>query len=176
MKKLVYYTGMMIAVIILLPLIIVKSCSRPVEEPPIEQVVESEEYKITVYHSDIDVMAEMELEEYIKGVLAAEMPADFSLEALKAQAVAARTFAYGRMSGAYKSKQGVHDEAHICTDSTHCQAWVSEENAKKKWNKLFASRNWSKIEKAVNATKGKIVVYEGKVANTLFHASSGGKT
>jgi stage II sporulation protein D len=176
MKKLVYYTGVMIIVIILLPLIIVKGCSRPVEEKPIEQVVVSEEYKITVYRSDISKMVEMELEEYIKGVLAAEMPADFDQEALKAQAVAARTFAYGRMSGAYKSKQGVHDEADICTDSTHCQAWVSEENAKKKWNKLFASRNWSKIEKAVRGTKGKIVIYEGKVANTLFHASSSGKT
>ena len=57
----------------------------------------------------------MDLEEYIKGVVAAEMPADFDLEALKAQAVAARTFAYGRMSGAYRSKQGVHDGTDICT-------------------------------------------------------------
>jgi len=180
MKKILYYTGIMIAVIILLPLIIVRGCGRPpetVEEKPIEQVVEkSEERKITVYRKDTESIVEMDLEEYIKGVVAAEMPADFSLEALKAQAVAARTFAYGRMSGVYKSKQGVHDEASICTDSTHCQAWISEENAKKKWNKLFASRNWNKIEKAVNSTKGKIVIYDGKVANTLFHAASGGKT
>jgi len=177
MKKIIYYTCMLIAVIILLPLLIVKGCGRPyAEEKPIEQVEEVEEQKITVYRNDIDKIVEMDFEEYIKGVLAAEMPADFSMEALKAQAVAARTFAYGRLRGVYKSKQGVHDEAVVCTDSTHCQAWISEENAKKKWNVLFASRNWNRIEKAVESTKGKIVVYDSKIANTVFHAASGGRT
>jgi stage II sporulation protein D len=176
MKKLVYYAGMMIAVIILLPLFIVKGCGPSWEPKPPDKATVGKDYKISVYNETLKKSEEMNLEEYIKGVVAAEMPADFDPEALKAQAVAARTFAYGRMTGVYKSKEGVHDGVDICTDSTHCQAWTSKENAMKKWKVLFASRNWSKIEKAVNSTKGMIVAYNGNIANTLFHASSSGKT
>lgn len=179
MKRLIYLAGIMITIVILLPMIIVRGCSpstsTPPPIPPKEEVF-VEEVKITVYNPSLDESQEMDLEEYIKGVVVAEMPADFSLEALKAQAVAARTFAYGRMSGVYSSKQGVHDGADVCTESTHCQAWIGKEAAMKKWSVLFASRNWGKIEKAVNETKGLIVVYKGSIANTLFHASSSGMT
>lgn len=176
MKKLVYYAGMMIVVIILLPMFIVKGCGPSVGKKPSDEVTDSNEYIISVYNKTLNKSEELDMEEYIEGVLAAEMPADFEPEALKAQAVAARTFAYGRLAGIYKSKQGVHDGVNICTDSTHCQAWISKENAMKKWSTFFASRNWGKIEKAVNGTKGMIVVYDGRIANTLFHASSSGKT
>ncbi len=176
MKKLVYYAGMMIAVVILLPLFIVKGCGHSAEKKPSTNVTGSKERTILVYDSTKHKTVKMNLEEYIKGVVAAEMPADFDMEALKAQAVAARTFAYGRLTGVYKSKQGVHDDADICTDSTHCQAWCSRESAMKKWSVFFAARNWSRIEKAVQDTSGMIVVYRGNIANTLFHASSPGKT
>ena len=176
MKKILYCTSVMVLVVILLPAIIVRSCGpAPVEKPPVVEIPEKV-YEITVFNRDTERTEVMDLEEYIKGVVAAEMPADFDLEALKAQAVAARTFAYGRMSGAYRSKQGVHDGTDICTDSTHCQAWISRESAKKKWGIFFASRNWSRIERAVNETKGLIIVYQGDVINALFHASSPGRT
>lgn len=177
MKKLAFYAGLMIAIIILLPLLIVRGCGHPAEKsiPPVN-VPKAAEVKICVYDNASKRTFEMPLEEYIKGVTAAEMPADFDLEALKAQAVAARTFAVGRMTGTFKSKEGVHDGIDICTDSTHCQAWESKDKALKKWKIFFANRNWNKIEKAVIETKGMIVVYKGTVANTLFHASSGGKT
>lgn len=177
MKRLIYYAGLMIAVVILLPMIIVRGCGAPSTEPePPEKTVVDTEYKIQVFNAASGESQEMNLEEYIKGVVAAEMPADFDMEALKAQAVAARTFAYGRMSGAYKSRQGVHDDSDICTNSAHCQAWIGKEGAMKKWSILFASRNWGKIERAVNDTKGMIAVYKGNIANTLFHASSAGRT
>lgn len=176
MKKLLYYAGIMIAIVILLPLLIVKSCGHPTEKKPPEEILKSSELKISVYDANLNRSTVMNLEDYIKGVVAAEMPADFDIEALKAQAVAARTFAYGRLTGVYQSKAGVHDGVNICTDSTHCQAWISKENAMKKWNIFFAARNWGKIEKAVNSTKGLIVVYKGNIANTLFHASSPGRT
>lgn len=176
MKKILYYTALMVLIVILLPAIIVRGCGpAPPQKPPAPEIPEKV-YEITVYNKDTKLTEVMDLEEYIKGVVAAEMPADFDLEALKAQAVAARTFAYGRMSGAYRSKQGVHDGIDICTDSTHCQAWMSAESAKKRWGILFASRNWSKIERAVNETKGLIIVYQGDVINALFHASSAGRT
>lgn len=178
MRKLIYYAGLMIAIVVLLPMVIVRGCgsSAPPQAPPKESVVKKKEVKIKVYNASLDKLQEMDLEEYIKGVVAAEMPASFSLEAIKAQAVAARTFAYGRMTGAFGAKQDVHNGADVCTKSTHCQAWTDKETAMKKWGVLFASRNWAKIERAVNETKGLIVVYQGSIANTLFHASSPGKT
>ena len=176
MRKLVYYAGIMIVIIIILPMLIVKGCGHPTEKKTPEETVIPSEMKISVYDTNTKKTTVMNLEEYIKGVVAAEMPADFDIEALKAQAVAARTFAYGRLTGVYKSAAGVHDGVDICTDSTHCQAWSSKENAMKKWSIFFAAKNWGKIEKAVNATKGMIVVYKGSIANTLFHASSAGRT
>ena len=185
MKKLIYYAAIMVVIVVLLPMLIVRGCAPSAPSPspspsplpsPKKEVVAEEEVKITVYYASQDKTQEVDLEDYIKGVVAAEMPADFSPEALKAQAVAARTFAYGRMTGVYGSKNGVHDGADICTESTHCQAWTEKEAAQKKWGVLFASRNWAKIERAVNETKGLIVVYQGSIANTLFHASSAGKT
>lgn len=176
MNKLLWYLSVMIVIVILLPAVIVRSCSpAPPQKPPVVEIPEKT-YEIAVWNRDTKSTEIMDLEEYIKGVVAAEMPADFDLEALKAQAVAARTFAYGRMTGDYRSKQGVHDGIDICTDPTHCQAWMSRESARKRWGILFASRNWKKIERAVNETKGLIITYQGNVINALFHASSPGRT
>jgi stage II sporulation protein D len=176
MKKLLYYAGVMVIAVILLPLLIVKSCGLSALEKPETKPTPAIAVKINVYFAAEKQSKQMDMEEYIKGVVAAEMPASFELEALKAQAVAARTFAYGRIANVYKSKPGVHDSDDICTDSTHCQAWISKETAKKNWGIFFGSRNWNKIEKAVNETKGIIVTYNGQIANTLFHSNSGGRT
>ncbi|NLC69228.1 MAG: stage II sporulation protein D [Clostridiaceae bacterium] len=119
---------------------------------------------------------EMDLEEYITGVVAAEMPAEFALEALKAQAVAARTYAYGRLKGLYKNIDNAHEDADVCTDFTHCQAWISKDEAMKQWDVANAGVYWDKIRKAVEETKGIILIYNGLVANPVFHSNSGGKT
>ncbi len=74
-----------------------------------------------------DALKQMELEEYILGVVAAEMPASYELEALKAQAVAARTYTLRKkLGGGCQKIEG----AEICTDHTHCQAYCSEEQMK----------------------------------------------
>ena len=176
MKKLIYYTCVIILVVILLPLLIVKGCGTSEKEAPKAEKPSGTGIKITVYITGEKRVQEMDLEEYIKGVVAAEMPASFGIEALKAQAVAARTFAYGRLAGVYRSAPGAHDGIDVCTDPAHCQAWISKENAMKNWGIFFASRNWAKIEGAVNETAGIIVTYDGKIANTLFHSNSGGMT
>lgn len=176
MRKLFYYTGVMIAVIIVLPLLIVKGCYYQEEKTPELAQKQQKSEKILVYDSVREKTVEMDFEEYIKGVVAAEMPADFDGEALKAQAVTARTFAYGRKQHIYEPKAGTHDGADICTDPAHDQAWISKEDAMKKWGIFKASRNWSKIEKAVTETRGIIITYDNKVVNALFHANSGGAT
>ena len=98
------------------------------------------------------------------------MPADFEIEALKAQAVVARTYTI------YKIQNKKHDNADICDDSACCQAWVSKEERFARWEESVRESNWQKIEQAVNETKGKIITYEGKPINAFFHSNSGGKT
>ncbi len=177
MKKLIYYAGIMLIAVIILPMLIVKGCGRsPEKAPEMPEKQKTESIPITVYDMENNTETVMDLEEYLKGVLAAEMPAQFDIEALKAQAVAARSFAYGRLTGAYKSKEGVHDPKGLCTDPSHCQAWTSKSAAMKGWGILFGARNWSRIERAVAETRGIIATYDGKIANTLFHSNSGGKT
>lgn len=166
-----------IVITILLPLFIVKGCGIGIEEAPyIEKPKEGKDLIIKVYLKDEDRVAEMGLEEYIKGVVAAEMPTDFGIEALKAQAVAARTYAYGRMTKRYAAANNPHPDAHVCTDHTHCQAWVDRKTAMKKWGILNAFRNWNRVSRAVEETEGIVIVYEGELINALYHANSGGRT
>jgi stage II sporulation protein D len=176
MKNFVYYVFIMVVVVILLPLFIVKSCSIEQEDVKIIQETPEQEVKIKVYNSSEGNIMELSLEEYVKGVVAAEMPADFGIEALKAQAVAARTYTYARILKDYNGKEDIHKGADICTDHTHCQAWVSKKEAMEKWDKLHASKNWDRINKAVTETKGLIITYDNTVANPVFHSNSGGRT
>jgi stage II sporulation protein D len=176
MKKIVCYILLMIVIIILLPLLIVKGCSFEQPDTPQEHPLLEEEIKVRVYIAPEEKTVEMELEEYLKGVVTAEMPAEFEPEALKAQAVAARTYVYGRIKKIYTPKDNSHVEADICTDPTHCQAWVSEADAKKKWGIFSANKYWKKIVKAVAETRHIIITYNDKIVNPVFHSNSGGRT
>lgn len=164
----------MTLIIVILPLIIVRGCSTVIEDIVVPE--EKESIKIKVYIKSEDTVKEMLLEEYLTGVVAAEMPAEFELEALKAQAVAARTYAYGRVRKIYTPKDDIHKGADMCTDSAHCQAWTSKEEALLKWGGFTAGDKWNKIEKAVKETEGIIVVYDKNIVNPVFHANSGGTT
>ena len=114
---------------------------------------------------------QMELEQYILGVVAAEMPASFEAEALKAQAVAARTYTLRKLLHGGCSR-GVGD---ICTDSAHCQAWCSEQQMRDKWGERYAEYH-DKLQAAVTQTAGQVLCYEGEVIEALFHSSSDGNT
>lgn len=115
--------------------------------------------KIKVYFHNENKVKTMDLEKYLQGVLAAEMSEGFHIEALKAQAVAARTYTVSKLN-ANVHKGG----ADICTDSSHCQAY--SENFSKN----------GKIEKAVKETKGKIATYGGVPIRAVFHSASCGFT
>ena len=113
----------------------------------------------------------MPLEDYILGVTAAEMPASYELEALKAQAVAARTFTAKHMTGELKCKSG-HT---ICTDHTCCQAYIDVDGMKKNWGSAF-DKYYGKIKQAVQETEGIVLTSGGKLVTALYHSSSGGRT
>lgn len=116
----------------------------------------------------------MTLEEYVKGVVAAEMPVHFDLEALKAQAVVARTYAYQRIVNNVRVAE--HPEAHLSTDYTTGQAWISSDELKARWGLVEYMINQRKINQAVSQTQGVIAMYEGKPILAVYHSTSGGRT
>lgn len=131
---------------------------------------------ISVYISAEDRVEEMDFSEYLKSSVAAEMPATFEEEALKAQAVAVRTYILQRAE--YYQKNGTPEEhkgALTCTDSTHCKAWISKEDKIKAWG-VDGELYWKKISDAVESTCGVIMMYDGKPINAVFHAMSSGVT
>lgn len=120
---------------------------------------------------DGDTVTEMSFSDYLQGVLRAEMPASFQEDALRAQAVAARTYTYYKMSSG-----GNHgDTADICTDHSCCQAFLGKEKAADNWGKN-AERYEAKIENAVSATDGQVMLYGGAPILAVFHSSSAGET
>lgn len=127
--------------------------------------------KVKLLHSTTGEIEELNLDEYLYGVVSSEMPVSFEEEALKAQAVVARTYTIYKITNGNK-----HENADICDDSKCCQAWISKEARFEKWNEDERENNWSTIVNAVENTKGKIITYEGKPINAFFHSNSGGKT
>ena len=121
--------------------------------------------KIKIYLHKEDRCITMDFEKYITCVLASEMGAGFHEEALKAQAVAARTYTLSKLLNEDTSHK---DGAGVCTNSAHCQAYKSYDRIPPNERKVF--------EKAVKDTKGEKITYQGKPIRALFHAASCGKT
>jgi stage II sporulation protein D len=132
--------------------------------------------KLKVFISKENAIKELDLEVYVAGVVAAEMPAGFEIEALKAQAVAARTYALAHtveLSGTpCKNANG----ATLC-DTVHCQVYMAKEERIKLWDKSSAEKNWAKIELAVKGTQGQVLTYNNSlVMEPYYFATSSGKT
>ncbi|MBQ7801263.1 MAG: stage II sporulation protein D [Oscillospiraceae bacterium] len=109
----------------------------------------------------------MELEEYLVGVVLAEMPVDFEEEARKAQAVVARTFTLRSREG------GKHDNAAVCTDSGCCQAYLAPEDYLARGGTQEGIGN---MRAAVEATAGEVLTYEGALIEATYFSCSGGST
>src|SRR5690625_3066668 len=193
MKKLNYYLLSVLIITILIPSVIVKAfniVSYPslLEGKEIEKAEKPSEKKeagpikrgdwkidnVKVYNPDNKKTESLQLDEYIKGVVAAEMPARFHMEALKAQAVAARTYAISR-SLKYKSGHKDHKEAPLCS-SVHCQAYLNLKQLKEIHGEKWIKDYWGKIEEAVESTAGEIIYYGDQIIEPLYHSTSGGKT
>lgn len=148
-----------------------KEKSNNEEETSKENTYNYKKYgTIKLLHKKTNEIEEVALDNYLYHVVSAEMPADYEIEALKAQAVVARTYTI------YKINNKKHDNADICDDSTCCQAWVDKDTRFARWDENKREENWNKIQKSVNETQGKIIVYDNKPINAFFHANSGGKT
>ena len=164
----------MIFVLILLPLLLMKSCGGKADE---FWEGYGGRYKISLYRQGSDTVEELDLEDYVAGVVAGEMPSSFEMEALKAQAVAARTYGLSKVLRAAKSgNSDEHLKAPLC-DGTHCQVYRSKEELLDLKGREWMDGGWIKIRQAVAATAGQIMYYNGEIVEQpLFHSSSGGKT
>ncbi len=131
---------------------------------------------IKVYIKDEDKVVEMSKGQYLREVVSAEMPASFEIEALKAQAVAARSYLTARMNAyAIGGKPAEHKGADICTDFAHCKAWISEAKRRELWGS-DADKNWAKISLAVADTKEQVIYFNNEVISAVFHSTSSGRT
>ncbi|MGC7871758.1 stage II sporulation protein D [Desulfosporosinus sp. SYSU MS00001] len=115
-------------------------------------------------------VSSMPLEDYLVGVVAAEMPAEFQLEALKAQTIAARTYAVKQYSTRKLTDKGYDVDTTVKT-----QAWLSNAQIRNKWGLVNYWRYRGKLEKAVKATQGMVLVANGDYIDAFYHSSSGRK-
>ncbi len=130
------------------------------------EIYEAKKIKVNVQGE----IKEMDMEEYLISVVAGEVYPSYNLEALKAQAVAARTYLVYKME-----RGGCSNGGDICTESAHCQAYKSNEKMLSGWGEKY-DEYYNKIKNAVYETKGEIVLYDNKPINALYHSSSVDKT
>ncbi len=130
---------------------------------------------ISLYLSKNDEIKALDLNYYLLCVVGSEMPFKYEIEALKAQAVVARTYLYNKMN------QNIEERGDICDSPNHCQAYTELETLKNAWRKKGYSEEEiesgiQKIKQAIMETDGLVVTYNGELINALFHASSPQKT
>ena len=131
--------------------------------------------EIRVYNAKKDAVETVDLETLTARVLYAEMPASFNIEALKAQAVAIRTYIIYAITNPIGD--GVHDDdVDICTDYRHCVAYRTYEDAVEAYGVITAEDTYCVMLEATSATAGEYIVYNGAPINAVFHAASAGRT
>lgn len=181
-KIIAIMTLIILTILIVLPLIFLRASKESIDVFNLNNsnIVKSSEIifpingKVKIYHKEEDKIEELDLEEYIMGVVSSEVPANFNEEALKAQAIAARTFYMNRRNN--PCKDAMNKGAEIC-DTTNCQVYMNKEERMSKWSSREAEISWNKIQKAVLDTKGQVLTYDNSVLEyPQFFATSSGKT
>lgn len=174
MKEIIFYFVFVIVLIFTMPIVFTNKfeTKEVVSQNIIEEKFDYGDYNIIkLLHVENGSVEELELDTYLFGVVASEMPANFEIEALKAQAIVARTYTIYQIKNNKK-----HENADICDSSSCCQAWISKENRFARWDANLQDEYWNKITRAVMETKGKLILYNQEPINAFFHSNSGGKT
>lgn len=125
---------------------------------------------IRLYDTEKNKVTSLPFEEYLYYVIAAEIPASFHIEAIKAQTICARTYSYKKMQSITHS-----NGADLCTDINHCQSYTTESNLKKLWKENYTYYK-DKINNAIKETKDMIITYNNKPIDALYHSSNNGYT
>lgn len=175
MRKLFLTAGALVLALYLLPALWPLVGAGDSDPLPVPQAVTAEgqaedaaagDYSVVTVEID-GTPTELPLEDYVAGVVAAEIPNDFPTEALRAQAVAARTYAVYKLAA---GRPEAHPEADLCDDYHHCAAWrdIAVETA--------AGNDLSRVQQAVEDTAGEILTYDGAPIAAVFHCVSGPRT
>ena len=155
--------GLILTTMIFSPCLAGQSTTHPIQ-PLKESVSPEKEISVTVLNVYDNSTFEVPMEEYLLGVVLAEMPASFDVEALKAQSVAARTYTVDKI------RTPSHENADICMSASCCQAYI--------YPTLYegGEDNLKQVKKAVDETRGEIMTHQGEPVLAVFHAMSAGKT
>lgn len=160
MKKLILVTLLVIIIPFLFVNIFVKT-----DEIKFKYITNN---TIRVKDEKTNIIKEIPFEEYIKGVVAGEMPATFELEALKAQAVASRSYAMYQMTA-------TKDKAYDVVNTTANQVYLTDEQLKDNWKEDYPEKI-NKIKTAIAETSGEYLTYNGEIVNAMFFSTSVGAT
>lgn len=163
MKKIAIILPLIMLILMIIPLIAL----TPTYKMPVEtaDVITSDTVK--VYLTDMKKTFEMPIDEYLVGVLSCEMAVENGADALKAQAVAARTMLY--------HTKGRYDEYDITDNPSTDQGYFDKTTRKSRWGDKFESYE-NKLFECVNSTKNEIITYDGKPILASYHSISSGKT
>lgn len=129
---------------------------------------------VRIYLTEEGRIETVPLETYVQGVLAGEMPIDFELEALKAQAIAARTYIVRRLS--LRDRSGMNTDKADVTDTIEHQVYVPVAQLAHKWTGDQEKANLAKLKRAVEETRGLVITYEGEPIQAAFFSTSNGYT
>ncbi len=173
-RQLVSLLVVLFVVCVCLPVLVVRGCTF-YDSPRIGPAPGTGP-KVVLRRASTGALETIELEEYVKGVVAAEMPALFHIEALKAQAVLARTYIVRRMRVFGGPGDPDNAKADISDDPARGQAWLDQSALRERWGALNFAGYWAKISKAVDETAGIVVSYSGDLIETAYHSTCGGRT
>src|SRR5690606_15224885 len=169
MKKIFIYFTVLTAIVILIPALIVLLYPTGNDNRTDEN---DQQVIVPVYRTAQKQVEKVEIERYVAGVLSAEMPVEFEIEALKAQAIAARTYIVKQLL----NPTGIQlPEEAIVTDTIQHQVYRSEAELKKLWGKDFQWK-YQRVKQAVDETKGKIITYKGEPITASFFSTGNGFT
>ena len=160
MKKLIIVT----LLVIIIPFLFVKIFVQ-IDEIKFNYITNN---TIRVKNEKTNQIITLPFEEYIKGVVAGEMPATFELEALKAQAVASRSYAMYQMTA-------TKDKDYDVLNTTANQVYLTDQELKNNWKNEYEQKI-NKINKAITETTGEYLTYKGQIVNAMFFSTSTGKT
>ena len=166
MKKLLLITVVLISIPFLI-VIFGRNSGNNIKEEGIKLDYVSDVF-IRVKRVNKDRVDVVRLEEYVVGVVAGEMPVSFEIEALKAQAVASRSYALKKI------KDNVNASYDV-VDSTSNQVYLDNDDMKNKWQSGYTNYI-KKINQAIDETSMEYLEYNGEIANTMFFSTSNGKT
>ncbi len=153
-------------------------CESKAVEPAITEETSTENLCALGYDENFiielkedDTCKKITLKEYLIMVVMSEMPYTYESEALKAQAIAARTYTLKMFEDGTR-----HNSNTVCSDPSHCSAGLDREAYIAKYGEAAYDKAYTKVSQAVSATDGVVVTYNGELCTTVYHASSDGAT